>query len=234
MIYQFTALTAAALASFASAAPVEPRVQSCVSGLYMIVARGTYEARGQGKTGEVAKLVAAQVPGSVSVAVDYPASAFGGGPIYPESVTEGIIDTKQKIQDYVDSCGDKSRIVLMGFSQGANVITDTLAGGILKPSPLSAEYGKYIVAVTVFGDPAFAAGQSYDYGSNADGPDEGIFTRLDNKSSMQLLSNYSNVLASYCDQGDRYCASGESSTVHGAVVARHAEEAADFIVSRAS
>ena len=91
-----------------------------------------------------------------------------------------------------------------------------------------------VVAVTVFGDPAFAAGQSYDYGSNADGPDEGIFTRSDNDSSMQLLSSYSNVLASYCDQGDRYCASGASSTVHGAEVSAHAEEAANFIVSRAS
>lgn len=143
MLYEITALTAAALASFASAAPVEPRAQSCASGLYMIVARGTYEPKGQGKTGEVAKLVAARVPGSVSVAVDYPASALGGGPIYPESVTRGINDTKQKIQDYVDSCGENSRIVLMGFSQGGNVITDTLAGGVLKPAPLSAEYHKY-------------------------------------------------------------------------------------------
>lgn len=139
----FTALAAAALASVASAAPVELQPNSCVSGLYMIVARGTNEPRGQGKAGLVAEMVAARVRGSVSVAVDYPATAFGSGPIYPQSVTIGIEDTKEKIEDYVARCGDKSRIVLIGFSQGGNVITDTLAGGVLKPAPLSPEYQKY-------------------------------------------------------------------------------------------
>lgn len=109
----------------------------------MIVARGTNEPRGQGKAGLVADMVAARVRGSVSVAVDYPASAFGSGPFYPQSVSIGIRDTKNKIETYVDECGDQSRIVLIGFSQGGNVMTDTLAGGILKPAPLSERYRKY-------------------------------------------------------------------------------------------
>lgn len=143
MVNTFSALAAMAFASFASAAPVEPRAGKCVSGLYMIVARGTNEPVGQGKSGQISEMVAARVPGSKSVAVDYPASAFGTGPIYPQSVTIGIQDTKRKIEAYVANCGENSRIVLIGFSQGGNVITDTLSGGILKPAPLADEYRKY-------------------------------------------------------------------------------------------
>lgn len=140
MINAFTVLAATALASFACAAPLQPRDVTCVSGLYMIVARGTGEATGEGKPAQVADLVAARVPNSVSVAVDYPATALKKRALYPASVTDGINDTKQKIEDYVAACGDGSRIALIGFSQGGNVMTDLLAGGVLKPAPLSEKY----------------------------------------------------------------------------------------------
>lgn len=143
MVNTITAVVAMAMATISYAAPVDPHASKCVSGLYMIVARGTNEPVGQGKSGQIANMVAARVPGSASVAVDYPATAFGTGPIYPQSVTLGIKDTKRKIEDYVATCGDKSRIALIGFSQGGNVITDTLSGGILKPSPLEAKYRRY-------------------------------------------------------------------------------------------
>lgn len=148
MVHVLSAVVAvaAALASTAAAAPaaVEPRV-SCASGVYMIVARGTGEAAGQGKPGQVAALVAARVPGSASVAVDYPASALrrrAANVIYPASVTDGINDTKKKIQDYVAQCGAGSKIALIGYSQGGNVMTDLLAGGVLKPAPLDDKYLK--------------------------------------------------------------------------------------------
>lgn len=141
-------LAVAALASYACAAPLEvqPRV-ACASGLYMIVARGSNEAPGEGKPGAVADAVVSRLPGSVSVAVDYPASIVGGD-LYPESVTKGINDAKKKVVDYVASCGDKSRIVLIGYSQGGNVMTDLLAGGVAKPDPLDPSYRKYSLLPT--------------------------------------------------------------------------------------
>lgn len=123
------------------ALPLESRA-NCVSGLYMIVARGTGEAAGEGKLAQVANMVAARVPNSVSVAVDYPASALKKRTIYPQSVTDGINDTKKKIQDYVAACGPQSRIALIGYSQGGNVMTDLLAGGVAKPAPLDEKYRK--------------------------------------------------------------------------------------------
>ena len=83
-----------------------------------------------------------QVPNSASVAVDYPATVFTDG-TYPASVTDGINDAKTKVQNYVDACGSSSRIVLLGWSQGGNVMTDLLAGGVDKPDPLTSAYSQY-------------------------------------------------------------------------------------------
>ncbi|KAM3535973.1 hypothetical protein MY4038_000749 [Beauveria bassiana] len=236
----------AALASVAGAAPVEANTNksTCASGVYLIVARGTGEAVGEGKPGQVADLVAKRVPGSASVAVDYPATAIKrrsssssvssvfSRALYPFSVARGINDTKKKIQDYVAQCGNSSKIALVGFSQGGNVMTDLLAGGVLKPAPLDPRYYKNIIAVTVFGDPTFAPNQAYDYGTNANGSG-GIFSRENNAGELAKLNVLADKIASYCDTDDLVCASGASSEVHSNEVAAHAQEAADFIVARA-
>ncbi|PMB65997.1 Acetylxylan esterase 2 [Beauveria bassiana] len=245
----------AALASVAGAAPVEANTNksTCASGVYLIVARGTGEAVGEGKPGQVADLVAKRVPGSASVAVDYPATAIKrrssssssvssvfSRALYPFSVARGINDTKKKIQDYVAQCGNSSKIALVGFSQGGNVMTDLLAGGVLKPAPLDPRYYKntllipeaIVIAVTVFGDPTFAPNQAYDYGTNANGSG-GIFSRENNAGELAKLNVLADKIASYCDTDDLVCASGASSEVHSNEVAAHAQEAADFIVARA-
>lgn len=125
------------LAAAVSAAPValESRT-TCYSGVYVIGVRGTDEAAGYGSVASVVSSVLAAIPGSAGVALDYPASYLD--PLYPTSVTDGINTLISLVQSYADSCsGD---IVLVGFSQGGNVITDALAGGVDKPTPLSASY----------------------------------------------------------------------------------------------
>jgi acetylxylan esterase len=139
MVRLASSLTALVLAAGVSAAPVDRR-QSCVSGLYIISARGSNEDPGEGKVGQVSTLIKNAVPGSTSVAVDYPAAIITDDSIYPASVTDGINDTIEKITSYVDTCGSSSRIVLLGYSQGGNVMTDVLAGGVFKPDPISDAY----------------------------------------------------------------------------------------------
>jgi acetylxylan esterase len=152
MVNSFFSLAPLALASLALAVPAplrdinEPLVElqkraTCYSGVYMIVGRGTDEDPGEGKPGDVADAVAAQIPNSGSVAVDYPASALD--PPYPTSVVDGINNAIGLVQDYVNACGSASRIVLIGFSQGGNVMTDMLAGGVDKPTPLTTDYTQY-------------------------------------------------------------------------------------------
>ncbi len=125
------------LAVVASAAPValESRA-TCYSGVYVIGVRGTDEPAGYGSVASVVSSVLAAIPGSAGVALDYPASYLD--PLYPESVTDGINSLIGLVEDYANNCdGD---IVLVGFSQGGNVITDALAGGVDKPTPLTESY----------------------------------------------------------------------------------------------
>lgn len=125
------------LVALASAAPLTlaPRV-TCYSGVYVIGARGTSEEAGFGATASVVNGVLAAIPNSGSVALDYPAEWLD--PLYPSSVTDGINALISLVHTYADNCSGK--IVLVGFSQGGNVITDALAGGVLKPDPLTASY----------------------------------------------------------------------------------------------
>lgn len=230
MASRYIALATLALAGITSAAPIaEKRQTTCYSGVYMIVARGTDEAAGEGVASAVASLVAGQIADSGSVAVDYPASALD--PIYPDSVTDGINDAISLIEDYVNACGDSSRIALIGFSQGGNVMTDALAGGVDKPTPIGAPYTDYITAVTVFGDPSFTAGQSFDVGTSTS---DGIFAREEGGASLALLNTYADILQSYCNTGDIYCASGDDSSVHSQEVPDYESAAAAFIVSKNS
>ena len=104
-------LAVAALAGSTLAAPLQNRQVTCYSGVYMIVARGSNEDAGEGTTSQVADLVAAAIPGSGRVAVDYPATITG--PLYPESVTQGINDAKAKIQAYISACPG-GKIALLG------------------------------------------------------------------------------------------------------------------------
>lgn len=139
-VSRIAAVAAALLSSTTVAAPVE-RQTTCYSGVYMIVARGSDESPGEGKPGEVADIVASRLPGSGSVAVDYPASI--ADPVYSSSVTDGINDAKSKIESYVAACGGSSKIALIGYSQGGNVMTDVLAGGVDKPDPIDPSLAQY-------------------------------------------------------------------------------------------
>lgn len=75
--------------------------------------------------------------------MDYPAAIINAESIYPVSLVRGIVDTLDKITTYVDTCGASSRIVLLGYSQGAHVMMDALSSGFGKPPPLSEEYRPY-------------------------------------------------------------------------------------------
>ncbi|KAK4505128.1 hypothetical protein PRZ48_003091 [Zasmidium cellare] len=215
------------LAALSAAAPLITRQITCASGLYIIVARGSNQPAGEGSPGEVGNMIEALVADSYSVAVNYPAVIIDLDDNYFSSVIEGIEDTKAKIQDYVAACGASSRIALLGYSQGGNVVTDTLAGGTGKPDPIGEEYRQNIIGAAVFGDPRFNAGQPVSAGTSTT---DGIFAR---DSSLAALNTWSNVLRSYCDEGDPFCSSDFDLNVHFAVVEKYAQAATDFIVGLA-
>lgn len=149
----FTTLALSALlSSLATSSPISSpssllptkRQITCVpsNGLYILVARGSNQPVGEGSVGPVANLIEDRLAGSYSHAIDYPATIISFESNYFSSVEDGIEDTKKSIEEYVAACGEDARIALIGYSQGGNVMTDTLAGGTGKPAPIAESYRK--------------------------------------------------------------------------------------------
>ena len=59
-----------------------------------------------------------------------------------------------------------------------------------------------------------------------------IFTRRDEGDSLALLNTYASKVQSYCDDGDPFCSRGTDGDVHSSTVAKYAQAAANFIVSK--
>lgn len=137
----FSAPILAVLAASGSLAyPVlsERQSASCATGVYMIVARGSTEAPGEGVESSVVSAVQQSISGSNGLGIDYPASLTD----YTSSESQGVTAMTQAIQSYVQSCPDR-KIALMGFSQGAQVVGDVLGGGSMSSSaPIDSSYTK--------------------------------------------------------------------------------------------
>ncbi|CZR56455.1 uncharacterized protein PAC_06343 [Phialocephala subalpina] len=141
--------------------PLYLQSTTCASGVHIIVTRASNEHAGQGIIGSVATSVINQIPGSDSVAVDYPASLYN----YQSLESQGVTAKAHLIENYVQIC-PQGKIVLIGYSQGAQVIVDTLIGsstgfgggfGGRSSSGLAEEYRKNIIA-----DPSHVSNLSFD------------------------------------------------------------------------
>ncbi|MEP9382913.1 cutinase family protein [Nocardioides cheoyonin] len=172
-----TAVLAAALSlpavSPASAATSTPTTVSCPS-LELMVVRGSGEKTtnqaGYGKLWTAVSRVLHKVPG-VDVSYDtigYGARASDHGPIavggggvkypalYKKSVANGEQHLKAAIHAFTTgSCGSKTGIYLIGYSQGAQVV------GNVYQTKLSTADKRHVKAIALLGDPRFAGNQKY-------------------------------------------------------------------------
>lgn len=142
MLLSLLTLLASATLSV-NASPISRRqAVTCVSGVYILHARGSTESEADDATLPVVNRILDAIPNSSEQDVEYPATIIADDSFYSTSVADGIDDIISKIKNYVDTCGSSSRIVLVGYSQGGNVISSALAGGIVHPIPLSLSYKK--------------------------------------------------------------------------------------------
>ncbi|MCJ1449018.1 MAG: hypothetical protein MMC23_009537 [Stictis urceolatum] len=199
--------------------------QPCVvsPGVHVIAARGSTEAQGEGDLQSVSDLITAAVPGSDSIGVIYPAELIP----YETSENEGVKNMTAMIQAYATQCPD-SHMVLLGYSQGGQIVGDVLGGASYSDlPPLGSEFTRNVVAAVQFGDPAHVGGKSYDVGT---GDDDGLFARGD----TAALDAYADILQSWCDKNDIFCDSGLSVSVHTSEVQTNAEAAAQFVIGKAN
>lgn len=195
--------------------------------VHIIVARASLEQPGTGIIGSVAQQIASDNEGTTIEAVDYPATLQD----YGNSSAQGTEAMTVALNNVAIECPD-TKVVLMGYSQGAHVVGDTMCGGgaigqngSLPNRPAVKAAASKVVAMVQMGDPRFLANQSYDVGSSIN---NGIFPRPANVSCKK----YAPIIKSYCNTGDPFCARGSNLTVHLQYVSEFGQNAKKFVDSR--
>ena len=228
--------TVAASALAATASAQANYTAKCVAGLHVIVARASEEAPGFGILGTVKDNILSRLPNSDATWVSYPAQIVT--PPYITSEPEGVGNMTMLIKEYGDACPN-GKMALLGYSQGAQVVGDTLLGPDYSGVPafgngtgIGQQYIDNIVAVVMMGDPANVNGYSFHVGNSTL---DGLFPRnnTDNWAAYGLVDK----TVTYCDDEDTYCARGKlgekSLEVHIGYVKEYGAQAADFVVSKA-
>lgn len=169
----------------------------------IIGARASTERPGLGVLlGPLARTLTQELPQTVrSTAVDYPATLGN----YQNSVRQGVRDLTAKMEQTAAACAG-TRFVLMGYSQGANVVGDALAGRRGAGATVDAELGDRVAAIVLFGDPTFTAGEPFNVGQ---GNRSGIFAR-----GGGALDTFADRTQSFCNRNDRFCQGGSSLAAH--------------------
>jgi hypothetical protein len=130
---------------------------------------------------------------------------------YGVSVEIGFAAAQRIIRNHVDQCKYKvhPKIVLMGWSQGAEVMSNAIAGSREYPA-LPASYNRFVKGITTFGDPTYVPNLPLDRGG---AQRAGKVPRTDNGVEF-LIENYRHAIKFYCSPGDIACASGTAPDAH--------------------
>ncbi len=128
--------------------------QTCPS-IHIFGARETTAPPGYGEAGELVDNIISANSGATSEAIDYPAS--GDNPSYADSRAAGVTAVNSQVSTFASQCPE-TKIVLVGYSQGAEIFDLALCEG----TGIS-QYN--IVAAIFFGAPTFNAGASFDVGT---------------------------------------------------------------------
>lgn len=128
--------------------------------------RASDEVPSQGVIGTLATLITTANPGSSVEWIPYPATLEN----YATSSYNGTITTTQRLVNYTETCKN-AHVVLLGYSQGAQVVGDVMCGGGgafgLGPStpPVATNYSDRVVAMIQMGDPRYMVNHTFDVGT---------------------------------------------------------------------
>jgi acetylxylan esterase len=104
-------------------------------------------------------------PGTTLEAVDYPATIEN----YDVSSTAGTKAVEQQLSTFVQRC-PSSKVVMMGFSQGAQIVGDALGGGGIQgvskfSPPVGRAVSDQVSAVVMYGDPRHVVRAPFNVGN---------------------------------------------------------------------
>lgn len=237
--------------SVATAAAASANI-TCATGLYLLCGRPSgapavspnvtlYGPDNTTGVGFIAEKIAAQVPGSIIAGIEYPASdpdPDGGAfnlTTYYLSENKGAQAAIDQITAYTAAC-PQDPVALIGFSQGAQIISDALCGGIGPDVLPGANFNSHaplpaavvldnVVAIALIADPTHVAGTSYDVGNSTHG---GVIPRA----NTTVCDAYSDRMQSYCEANDFFCDSGNSTAIHLAEANTYEDEVVSFVVKQ--
>lgn len=224
-----TAVSCLALTALAAPKAIAaPAPSSGCAAVNVITARASTEAQGEGMTGNLVTQIVNSSTQTVShEAVVYPATLTN----YTSSESQGVTNAEQELTTAVQNCPNQKQ-VLLGYSQGAEVSMDVIAGNSEvrgTVAAVSTSISSHVVAIANFGDPGHVVNQPWDLGTATL---NGMFAR--STSQLQLLTAFggSSKIASWCDSGDPFCASGSNLNVHLTYLNRYQNAAASFVLSK--
>ncbi|EXF81255.1 axe1 cleaves acetyl side chain groups acetyl xylan [Colletotrichum fioriniae PJ7] len=164
----------------------------------------------------------------------YPATDESGS----DSYFVGVRDGAKQIISYAEACPE-SKIVLMGYSQGAMVLGDILAGGgdgnilgnYTKPLVEARTVGDNIAAILLYGNPRHMPNQTYNVGNTSTFGATGKYPRT--AGQLASLNVYANRVHDYCNYQDGVCdASGSNLTAHMAYPSDYDTQAIAWLESK--
>jgi hypothetical protein len=178
----------------------EPIVESVDCSRFLVITvRGTGEPSKGQLLSPVARAISKALPGSVdTLDLDYPADTDVN-----EGGTLGVRMLIDTLNLQTETCPDQ-RFALLGYSQGALIIGDALADADSRVvgatvGALSGAAETQVVAIVLYGNPRFAAGENYDVG-DYDEETGGILPR-----AAGGLQDFEDRLRDYCVSGDFIC-----------------------------
>ncbi|KAJ5301244.1 hypothetical protein PENANT_c104G01858 [Penicillium antarcticum] len=235
MLFVLIALTILVSSSLATPLNADHEKRQSCPNVHVFGARGTTVPPGYGLTITIVNEILSAYPGSTSEAISYPAcggQSSCGGASYSSSVSQGIQAVASAVNTYNSKC-PQTKLVLVGYSQGGEIIDAALCGGGVPNQgytntaiPLSSSAVNMVKAAIFMGDPLFKTGLSYNFGTCTAGG-------FDARPAGFSCPSASNI-QSYCDAGDPYCCNGNNAATHAGYITEYGSRALTFIKDKLS
>ncbi|KAK8118547.1 uncharacterized protein PG998_003173 [Apiospora kogelbergensis] len=210
----------------AAFAQVQSRVIECPK-VHVFGARETLQPQGFGTAKSVVDSVLRAHNGSVTAEdIIYPA-AGGDNAAYAASAKAGVEAVVRQTKSFADMC-PQAKIVMVGYSQGAQIMDDALcggssaAGGNTQAPRVADMLDSRIAAVIMMGNPRHADGLSYNVGT---AEASGFAARPQGFECPDFAAR----IQSYCDADDPFCAKGNDTAAHQEYGQRYGQEALAFV-----
>jgi len=221
---KFAAITAFLFAGLAAAQAVGIEKRQGCPKVYTFGARETTVRAGYGTAGGLVNQIKSAFPGSGAEAIVYPAcggQASCGGKSYDRSQSEGTAAVVKAVTAYAKKC-PQTQIVLVGYSQGGQIMDNALCGGA--GQTLTGAALNNVKAAIFMGDPRNVAGLSYNVGTCKA---KGFAAR-----AKGFSCSSANKIRSFCDAADPYCCNGHDAKSHQQYVKKYGSQAMSFIKSK--